>query len=300
MDQDKPNSTNQSIDLLLLKKEVDSLQIAILKQQSPPWYKNVPTILSVVALLFSFGTTFVSYKRTQSQDIQNERVELRSLLQKLSSLPRESIEISKRYEKSDPNTLSQINSYFSQENDLLARQAAEIAKKLPPELITSTEYFVISLALDKGYNIDSAKELMTKAIDVSTDLNDRLGALRKRAEMLFKTGQPEAGRVDFQRALNVFSDFNKPSFSDYTKKIQHVVTELNWAYSEATYGVRDTALQRLSNAENHLSGLTNNYEVNQLRNRVLKAKASYAAAAISATRPNASPVGKTSPITPGQ
>jgi len=53
----------------LMKREIDALQIAV-TGQSKPWYKNVSTLLSVTALLFSFGTTFVSYHRANIQDIQ--------------------------------------------------------------------------------------------------------------------------------------------------------------------------------------------------------------------------------------
>ncbi len=76
MDETEQQGESLNPDLLLLKREVDALQIAIHRQEAP-WYKNMSTVLSIVALLFSFGTTFVSYKRTESQDVQNARVELR-------------------------------------------------------------------------------------------------------------------------------------------------------------------------------------------------------------------------------
>ena len=63
-----------------MKREIDALQIAVMSQKKP-WYKEIPVIVSVVALLFSFGTTVVSFRRTQVQDVQNMRQELRGLLQ---------------------------------------------------------------------------------------------------------------------------------------------------------------------------------------------------------------------------
>ncbi len=71
-----------------IKSEVDALQIAVMKQHAP-WYKNIAVIVSIMALLFSFGTTYVSYNRTKTQDIQNSRSELRSLLQRIAVLPKE-------------------------------------------------------------------------------------------------------------------------------------------------------------------------------------------------------------------
>lgn len=262
----------QPIDLLLLKKEVDALQIALHGQRTP-WYKSISILLSVVALLFSFGTTFVSYIRTQNQDIQNARIELRGLLQRLASLPREHIENTKKYERVDPAAGASIGGFINQENALLARQAAEIAKKLPSQYVSATEYYAVGVALQNAYNVDGAKELFTRAIDVSNELNDRVGALRMRAGLLYGTGQPDAGRIDYQRALNVFNDFSKISYNDYTKKSTHIWTELGWAYSEAGIGLRDIAMQHVLNAENHLLGLPASPGEQQLRNLVSQAKA---------------------------
>lgn len=270
------NSEDQSVDLLLLKKEVDALRIATLGQGTP-WYKSMSIVLSVVALIFSFGTTFVSYKRTQSQDINDARVELRGLLQRLASLPREHYEITKKYEKIDPLALTSISSTFNQENALLARQAAGIAKKLSSEYVSATEYYAIGVALQNAFNVDGAKEIFTKAIDSSTDLSDRIGALRGRANLLFMIGQPGEGRVDYQRALNVFSDsdFRNTSHNQYTMKSTHVETELGWASSEANIGLIDVALQHVLVAEGHLSGLPASPGVNQLKNQIGQARASF-------------------------
>jgi tetratricopeptide (TPR) repeat protein len=182
---------------------------------------------------------------------------------------------------------------------LLARQAAEIAKKLPPQYVSATEYYSISVALQNAYNVEGAKELITKAIDVSTDLSDRVGALRMRANLLFITGQPDAGRVDYQRALNVFSDFNRDTYNEYTKKSTHVWTELGWAYSEANVGARDAALQHVANAEHHLSGLAPSPGADQLRNQINQTKAVLVAAHTQPIPSNVPPLGGTSPLSGG-
>lgn len=246
------NSNTEQIDLLLLKQEVDALQIEILGAQTP-WYKNISIILSIVALLFSFGTTFVSYYRTESLDIQSKRVELRGLLQRLAALPRENIEVEKKY-SGDPASVASIGGFINQENALLSRQAAEIANKIPIEYISATEYLAIGFALQSAYNNDGAKTFFTKAIDVSKDLNDRVAALRHRANLLFIIGQPDSGRIDFQKALNVFSEFDN-IYNDYTKKSTHIWTELAWSFAEAGIGSKELALQHIDNAERHLSGL---------------------------------------------
>jgi tetratricopeptide (TPR) repeat protein len=276
MEPDDETQGQQPVDLLTLKKEVDALQIAVHEQRTP-WYKSTSTLLSIVALLFSFGTTFVSYKRTESQDLQGTRVELRGLLQRLAALPRENIETAKKYE-ADASAIATIGGFINQENALLARQAAEIVRKLPPEYVSATEYHAIGVALQNAYNVESAKDLFTKAIDVSNDLNDRVGALRMRANLLFIMGQPDAGRVDYQRALNVFSDFNKSPYNDYTKRSTHIWTELAWAYSEANIGLKEMAMPHVSTAEGYLSGLAASPGADQLRNQITQAKVQLAGA----------------------
>ena len=276
------NSENQSVDLLLLKKEVDALQIAIHSQKTP-WYKNISTILSIIALLFSLGTTYVSNKRIESQDIQNARIELRGLLQRLVALPRENIEITKKYEKTDSNTLWSLGSYLNQENLLLARQAAEITKRLPPEYVSATEYYSIGGAMQLAYNIDAAHEFYTKAIDISTDLNDKVGALRMRANLLYLTGKSDAGRIDYEKALNIFSDFSKSTYNEYTKKSTHIATELAWAYAEANNGSIDAAQKHISNAEGHLSGLKDSPGLNQLKSQINQAREIIPASAVRPT-----------------
>jgi tetratricopeptide (TPR) repeat protein len=273
MEQGKEFNVNQSIDISLLKKEVDTLQIAM-QEQRKPWFKNISTLISIIALFFSFGTTFVSYQRIQNQDIQNARAELRNLLQRIVSFPRENIEITKKYEKIDPNAMAIIGSSINQENTLLARQATEIANKIPSKYISATEYYSIGLALQNAYNLEGAKEFITKAINVSTDMNDRVGALRARANVLFLSGQPDAGRVDYQKALNIFNDFNSITYNDYIKKSTHIWTELAWAYSEANIRSINVALQHVQNAENLLSGLNATPEsgIQQLKNQINQAR----------------------------
>lgn len=271
------NSENQSIDLLLLKKEVDALQIAIHSQKTP-WYKNIPTILSVVALVLSFVTTYLSNKRVESQDIQNTRAELRILLQRLASLPREDIEITIKYEKENSDQAEAIRSLNNQERSLLANQAAEVIKKLPPEYISAAEYLGTGAALEFDFNVDGAKEHYEKAINISTKPGQRIAALCALANLLFYTGQSDLGRIYYQKALNSFSDFPKNDYNEDLKNSTHIWSELRWAYSEAGIGSFDRALERIRIAEDYLSWLTVGTRKTQLDSQIHKAKRDFEAA----------------------
>lgn len=260
------NDILQKVDLM--KKEIDALQIAVTGQRKP-WYKQVSTILAIVALLFSFGTTYVSYHRTSIQDIQNTRQELRSLLQRLAALPKENVDIQKKYVE-DPASMQLVSGFINQENTLIARQAAELAKKLPSSLVTATEFHAIAVALQSAYDLVGANEFLKYAINASKDFNSEIAALRMAANLKFIQGRPEAGRIEYQKALAIFSKY--PNFDTFTMADTNVLTELSWAYSEANAGLMELASQHVNNAKKVLIGLQPSPGYEMLSSRISQAE----------------------------
>ena len=90
-----------------LKKEVDSLQILLGKERGP-WYGKSSVIIAVVALIFSFGTTVVSYVTVHQEDIRDNRREARQILQRLTKLPIENFEL---IQKNKNNALGTSTSF---------------------------------------------------------------------------------------------------------------------------------------------------------------------------------------------
>jgi hypothetical protein len=256
----------QKVDLM--KREVDALQIAI-TGQTKPWYKNISTLLSVVALLFSFGTTYVSYRHTTIQDTQSARQELRGLLQRLAALPKENVDIRKKY-VDDPGSMSVVSGLINQENTLLARQAAELAKKLPADLVSGTEYYSIAIALQSSYDLAAADEFLKYSIQASKDFGTELGALRSTANLQFIQGRPESGRVEYQKALSIFSKY--PGYDPFTKASTHIWTELAWAFAEANSGQPVLASQHVESAKAMVNGLPRSPGAEQLRAQVSQAE----------------------------
>jgi hypothetical protein len=254
----------QKVDLM--KREVDALQIAI-SGPAKPWYKNTSTLLSVIALLFSFSTTYVSYRRTTIQDIQSARQELRGLLQRLAALPKENVDIQKKY-MDDPGSMYVVSGFINQENSLLARQAAELAKQLPEDLVSGTEYYAIALALQNSYDLAAADEFLRYSIQAAEDFNTEIGALRSTANLQFIQGRPEAGRVEYQRALGIFSKY--PGYDPFTRARTNVWTELAWASAEAGSGLPALASQHLESAKALVNGLPGSPGADQLRAQVLQ------------------------------
>jgi tetratricopeptide (TPR) repeat protein len=256
----------------LMRREIDSLQAAAL-EKARPWYRNVSTLLSVIALTFSFGTTFVSYHRTKMQDIQSARAELRNLLQRMAALPKENVEAAVKY-AADPSSRNMVSGFINQENTLLANNAAELAKKLPAKSVSATEYYGIAVALQAAYNLAMADEFLGYAVNAEPEFNTEISCLRMMANLKFIQGRPDAGRVDFQRALDIFSKY--PQYDPYTRASTNVLTELSWAFSEAGSNRFDLAEQHVANAEKILAPWPASPGVDGLKSQVAQARAQLA------------------------
>src|SRR5262245_15550532 len=125
MEQEKLTIDDLAESIRVMKDEVRVLQVTT-RSQKATWYKNISTWISILALLLSFGVAYFSYLRAKAQDIQNTRVELRTLLQRLSALSKEYFEVPYKYQH-DPNAIGSVQSSIAQESAVLSRHAAELA-----------------------------------------------------------------------------------------------------------------------------------------------------------------------------
>ncbi len=251
----------------VLKKEVDLLQIAVMSAKTP-WYKNIPIIVSVIALLFSFGTTYVSNQRIEAQDIQALKTELRSMLQQLSTLPSKNFEMNKKY-AGDPTAVAFIGGQLNQENSLLAYQAADLIERLPSDKVTAIEIYSVAVALQSSYEVQKAYEMYGLSYDLAADMNTAVAAKRGIANTLYQLGQPEAGRVQFQDALNIFARYT--DHNEFIQQTTHVTTLLNWAGAEANAGFMERSKQRIDEAKNIVNSLPSGPFTSQLVGQVAQA-----------------------------
>jgi len=238
-----------------LKSEINSLKTAQAARTSP-WYRNASVVLSLVALMFSFGTTFVSYKRANDQEVLSTKQELRGLLQRLAALPKDNLEATKKY-SDDPLSFALVSGYINNETSLLARQSAAIARKLPRGTVSPAEYHSIGMALVGVYDLGSAKEFYELALSSAQDLKDfntEIGAQRGIASLYFMTGAPEKGRAEFEKASTIFDRY--PGYDQNTKAYTQVPTELTWAQAEKYMGSSSLAGNHLDNAEKYTNELS--------------------------------------------
>ena len=251
-----------------LRNRIDSLAEAS-ESAKKPWFKNVATLISVAAFLFSFGTTIVSYKRTAEQDVHNLRSELRVLLQRLAALPRENVEITQKY-IAEPNIVAVLSGYVNQENLLLSRQADEAIKRLPKDQVSATDYLAIALAFEQSRNLDVAVENFNKALAVATILDDEVAALRLLGSLEMTIGKSGQARSHFQQALDIFGKYR--NYDDVTKLTTNFLTEINWAGAEATSRNWEGAQQHINKAEQIVDSLPKGPQTDMFKAQVVQFK----------------------------
>jgi len=235
------------------------------------WFQNPSVLISLLALLFSFGTTGVSFYRIHEQFVHDARTELRGLIQRLNQLPRENLEYYKKY-ADDPQAQTSMSSFVNAENSLVAKQAAEVIDRIPGD-VGATEYSLVAYALNNSALVDKAMKLFEQGLLVSNDVNDEAALLRSYGATLINTGNIGKGRDQFKKALEVFQKYT-PMNQGYVE-FTHFYTELNWGGAELSIRQCGEAKRHLEEAERHLISLppgpvTESYkgELNLLRQQI--------------------------------
>lgn len=241
-----------SIDARLesMKREIDGLQ-AHLHATRQPWYRSLPTVISLFAFCFSFGTTVLSYQRTRQLDIQAARTELRGFIQRLAELPKENLQLTRTY-ANDQLSLGNLQSFITQEATLVAKQAAEVIRRIPDQ-VSATEYSAVAYALcGTGANA-AAMDFVKRATQKAADVNDEAAVLRQYGGYLMASGDVQQARVEYQKALNVFAKY--PGYGEPYQNNTHAYTEFHWAQSEGAFGNREEMQTHLTAAENYANHL---------------------------------------------
>jgi hypothetical protein len=214
-----------------MKRELDALQIHVMKDRTP-WYKQGAVAISVVALAFSAFTHYTSEARIERQDRHAARAELRSLIQRLQALPRESVEISRKY-KNDPDAHTRLLSAIATERHILGQQAVELVRELKGD-VTATEYYAIVDNFLTANQHAGLEELVADGLAVAKDAGSEVTLLRQAARLRFSGGDPAGGRAIFAEALKVFEKY--PGHIPAYVALQHAQTHARWAAAERTVG----------------------------------------------------------------
>lgn len=210
----------------ILKKEVDSIQIQ-LSQEHGPWYTKSSNLISVIALLFSFGTTIVSYINSHNEDIRANHREVMAIIQRITKLPIENFELMQKHKGSGPG--ESLSSMVNQENILLATQAANLVERYP-DSFSSTEYFAIATALVQSNITGKVPSLFNEAIKKAATSNDYNVSTRAYAAYLYSKGDYTEGKQFYEMALKVWDKY--PESNMYIVYSTDLVTLMYWAQAE--------------------------------------------------------------------
>lgn len=218
----------------ILKKEVDSLQIQ-LSQEHGPWYKKTSTLISIIALIFSFGTTIISYINAHHEDVRANHREAMAIIQRLTKLPIENFELMQKHKGSGPGEA--LATLINQENILLATQAGNLLARYP-DSFNSAEFCAIANALVNSNITGIVPSLFKNAIEKANNSDHYQVATRSYAAYLYSKDDYTEGKKFWEMALNVWEK--------YPEKNRHIVhstdflTLLYWANSELmTNNVRE-------------------------------------------------------------
>jgi tetratricopeptide (TPR) repeat protein len=233
----------------LVDRQVADLQIDTV-QVKKPWYRDASILISVAALLFSLISTAFSQRQVNEQRRQGYRAELRSLIQRISEIPRQGMEYTRDFK--DAGTLANLNGLLQAENAMIARQAREIMDRLPGE-VSASEYSLVGLAMTNSNLSDEAIQLFDKAIATAENSNDKVSALRGKAALLIATGDLEGGQTVFGQALKIFDEY--PTGSEYYEHTTHIDTHLYWAGADFSQGQCEEFKTHLDAARRHAAQL---------------------------------------------
>lgn len=182
-----------------LRDEVGTLQLAVAERKRP-WYRQLSTVVSLIALVFSIVTGIHTIRGESERTIREKHTFLVDIIKQLVSL------------RGD-NTNSKINSLSGEERQSLMALAAakqtvllSVAESLIADIgasISSSEYNVLAAEAGSGSDFVRAKEYLEAGVRVSTPGLSRSLANRAIAEFYFQPGpfqNPQIGRTYFTAA----------------------------------------------------------------------------------------------------
>lgn len=135
---------------------------------------------------------------------------------------------------------------------LLTNQAIELVNRLPKNEVSSMDYYAIAGALSAASELAPAKEYAQLAIDTAKSIPQRLIALRSKAGLSFQISEPDIGRDEYKKSLEILNYSNTGSsvmYNDWAKKTANITTEVLWGYSEGNIGNLTGALSHVNNAK---------------------------------------------------
>lgn len=244
---------------------MDALQIAAAEKKTP-WYRQMPSLAGLIALLLSITTAIYSGVQGRKQDVQKKQESLRGIVSSLIELRGEQ---QAKLESTEAQKLSAqdrefIGGMINNKRMILAEAADNIVREIPHN-VSSSEYNV--LANDKIGDGDAAKaeEYLRNAVAVSRESLAKMIALRSLAMFYAQRGPFQninAARRKFQEAVDVLPGEPRDDATAYTVGF----TWEMWGTAEYMNNFPEAGRQKIENARRYYSDLSAG---NSLRNWAL-------------------------------
>jgi len=226
-----------------VRTEVVALKARLDSRDDGPWYKKPSVVISLLALIFSFGTTVFSAYNSYQDEIRANRLDVRTILQRLSKLPLENYELLQKYK--GQGQAEALSGMINQENILLATQAVQLLHRFPNSF-TSTEFYAVGYALSQSNIMGEVPKLYQRAMDLATTSNDYLVAARAYGGYQYGRGEYTEGKRLYNEALSVWNKF--PERNTFIVNSSDVITLINWSGSDFMVGNKVEARERLVDA----------------------------------------------------
>jgi tetratricopeptide (TPR) repeat protein len=212
--------------LVTMKKEIDALQIG-LGESNRPWYKQASTVIAVVALLLSFGTTYYSNRQARLQDTHNAKIELRGLIEEIESASLATVDVQNKY-KDNPQALGLAGSLVRTRQLVLVTQAAAVIDSIPDE-VTATEYYAVASALSQFAGAQRVLPYYERGLARADNIDSYTAITRSIGQTYFGAGNYERGRSAFTQALSALERFH---LSGSYGRSYNAYTHITWASAE--------------------------------------------------------------------
>ena len=249
----------------LLRDQVDALQIAAAEKKTP-WYRQMPSLAGLVALLLSISTAIYSGVQGRKQDVQKKQESLRTIVSSLIDLSGEQQTRLNSVEAQKLSTQERefIGGMINNKRMILAEAADNIVREIPHD-VSSSEYNV--LATDKLGNGGAAKaeEYLRNAVEVSEEALARMIALRSLAMFYAQRGpfySIAEARKKFQEAVDVIRGEPRDDATAYTVGF----TWEMWGTAEFMNNFPQAGQEKIAQARRYYSDLSAG---NPLRNWAL-------------------------------
>lgn len=237
-------------DLKLVRDRVDLLQIAASEKQQP-WYKQRPSLASLLALGASIVTFVISQHGSSLQEIRSKQEVLRRLLTDVVTSQIEEQDQLTRI--SDPGQRIQFSSAMNNKRIIWIDAAESLVDQLTNH-VSSSEYQ--TLAMQKWNNSEFAKaeQYYVKSLVAARDRFARTVAFRSLGSFYLQCPTMknlEMGREYFEAAV---ATLGNPT-DDYSNYLMGYAYEY-WAYGDQSNNLLDERAEHVKRAREYYSRIS--------------------------------------------